>query len=234
MLRITVLLAFCLLAGGILPEAFAGPPPGPPPPPPPPEPTPPPPPVYPCALVSPELIDLIGPKLPFEPDDGLRAARSLEDGSWPLSHDGKVFKTYVNPEWTGIWALLKFTQLQRGAFIGGVKASVQFRITDRGQCFPTVAAARSLDEGSYLLWMAHAPTLGIKLPPELTAGLNWFMAIIEVEISPDGRIDIRDIAGIIFYPDAMYRSPEEMLKTARSLDDGGILVPLPPETVAAG
>lgn len=138
----------------------------------------------------------------------------------------------MNPEWSGIQPLLNFGQLQQGAFIGGMKALVKFQIIDRGQCFPTLAAARSYDDGSYLLWMANAPILGIKDPPELIAAgihLNWFMAVVKVEVSADGKIDIRDIA-LVFYPDARYHSPEDMLKAARSLDDGGILAPLPPET----
>lgn len=247
-LRIAALLALCLLAlaGGILSGALAvgqpyGPPPGPPPPPPPPlppAPTPPLPEVYPCALVPipPELIDWLRAKIP--PEMILQAARSLDDGSYPLSYDGKYFKTYINPDWSGIQALLKFDQLQRGAFIGGMKALVPFQIIDRGQCFPTLAAARSYDDGSYLLWMAHgAVVLGpprnrIPIKEGRTIELNWFMAVIRVETSPDGKVDIRDIAAIIFYSDAKYHSPEDMLKAARSLDDGGILAPLPSETAA--
>ncbi|MCR4403751.1 MAG: hypothetical protein NUW06_00365 [Candidatus Acetothermia bacterium] len=244
MKRKTMLLALFLLAlavaGGLLVLAGAstvGPPPTPPPPP---EPSPPPPPVYPCAItpLPPEMDDGLRAKLPFEPDL-LRAARSLDDGSWPLAYDGQYFKTFMNPEYSGIQALLRFDQLQRGAFIGGMKALVPFQIIDRGQCFPTLAAARSYDDGSFLMWMANAPILGVKLPPELLAiaklppgmlDLNWFMALIRVQISPNGKVDIKDIAALIFYPDARYHSPEEMLGAARAYDDGGILAPLRPET----
>jgi hypothetical protein len=233
-LRTIGLLALCLLLAS-LSGALAGiaqltpPPPGPPPTPPPPPPEPEPTPeMWPCAHITPlppeigdELLRLIPIPPPFEPDDGL------------LFYDGRYFKTFIRPEWQGVQAFLNFDQLQRGAFIGGMRALVRFQIIDRGQCFPTLAAARSYDDGSYLFWMANALILRIKDPPEMiTAGihLNWFMAVIKIGISPDGKVDIKDIAAIIFYPDARYHSPEEMLKAARSLDDGGILAPLPPET----
>lgn len=150
-----------------------------------------------------------------------------------FSLNGKDFKTYINPEWRGAQALLKFAQLQKGAFIGGMKALVKFQIIDRGQCFEHLGAARSYDDGSYLLWMANAPALGMT-PRNRLPGvggriieLNWFIVIIR-DINADGKVDIRDVAAIAFYPDAKYRSPEDMLKAARSLDDGGILKPLPP------
>ncbi len=232
-LRMGAILALCLLAGGALLGASTagppGPPPGPPPPPTPPpepEPTPPPQPVYPCVLEAP---------LPPEMDAGLRAARSIDDppieiGSWlepgPLYESGP-FKIFINPEFQGLNALLNLARLQQGAYIGLLQASVPFQFAHRGgeRCPPPpVGAARSIDDGSYLLWMANAPVLGIKIPPEMIA-LNWFVALVKVKIPFEP-----DIGGIIFYPDARYRSPEEMLKAARALDDGGILMPLPPET----
>jgi len=104
---------------------------------------------------------------------------------------------------------------------------VKFEIIDRGQCFKPLGAARSYDAGDYLVLMANAPVLGIKPPPEWDIPLNWFIVFVR-DINADGKIDIRNIAALVFYPDSKYRSPEEMLKAARSFDDGGILVAKPP------
>ncbi|MGQ9734740.1 MAG: hypothetical protein ACUVQU_06855, partial [Candidatus Bipolaricaulia bacterium] len=217
-LRIAGILTLCLLAGSVfLGASTAGPPAPPPPTPPPPEPEPTPPPeVYPCILeapLPPEIITL-RVKLPFEPAD---------IDSWikaePLYESGP-FKTFINPKFQGINALLNFSELQQGAYIGLLQAAVPFRFEFKGgeRCpAPPVGAARSMDDGSYLLSMANAPTLGIKIPPELM--MNWFVALVRVKIP----FEPADIGAIIFYPDARYRSPEEMLKAARSLDDGGIL-----------
>lgn len=230
-LAVTILAFFLLVGSSVTGAATAGPPPGPPPPPPPPPPPEPSPPELPCVLapLPPELDAVLRVKLAPEL---LAAARALDAGSWPLPYDGKEFKTYINPERSGFQVLLNFSRLQQGSYIGGMKALVPFQLIDKGQCFPASAARRALDAGSYLLWMADAAILGVKLPPEtLLAGihLNWFIALIRVEISQDEKIDIGDIT-LIFYPDAKYRSPEEMLKAARSLDDGGILAPLPRQT----
>ncbi|MGQ9478318.1 MAG: hypothetical protein ACUVRH_07545, partial [Candidatus Bipolaricaulia bacterium] len=198
-LRIAGILTLCLLAGSVfLGASTAGPPAPPPtpPPPPPPEPTPPPE-VYPCILEAP---------LPPEIDDGLRAARALDDpplwGAWtearPLYESGP-FKTFINPEFQGINALLNFSELQQGAYIGLLQAAVPFRFEFKGgeRCpAPPVGAARSMDDGSYLLSMANAPTLGIKIPPELM--MNWFVALVRVKIP----FEPADIGAIIFYPDA--------------------------------
>lgn len=179
--------------------------------------------VYPCALVPlpPEITGSILPKI--SPGDALRAARAFDDGSWLLSYDGKDFKTFINPKPP------PEPELQRGAFIGGMKALVKFAIIDKGQCFGGV---RSFDDGFYLIWMAHGGVILGRMPmngiPLTGAGgrtfeVKWFMALVRP--SPDGKITIE---ALIFYPDDTYRSPEEMLKAARSLDDGGLLKPLPP------
>ncbi len=188
------------------------------------------PPEYPCALVKipPEMDRLLRSKIPFEP--ALQAARSIDDGSWLLAYDGKEFKTFINPKYLPIPTPPEMIEeLERGAFIGGMKALVKFEITDRGQCF---GGARSYDDGSYIIWMAHGGVI-LGEPPRNrlpsagggTVELNWFVALVRAKIpfEPD-----TDIGAIIFYPDDKYRSPEEMLKAARSYDDGGILIAKPP------
>lgn len=80
--------------------------------------------------------------------------------------------------------------------------------------------------------MAHAgvilggtPRNGIPLTGAggRTLEIKWFMALVRP--SPDGKITLE---ALIFYPDDKDRSPEEMLKAARSYDDGGILLAKPP------
>ncbi len=215
MVKMAALLALGL---GVGPVLVGGPPPGPPPTPPP---EPPPPPTYPCAF-SPLPADLaaqLRETIPLEPD--LReAARALDRGGWPLAYTDQDLQIHINPERTGLPALVHFPQLQRGAFIGGLRSHVRFHILDRGQCFLAQAPAPAHDEGLYLLWMAHLPTLGIPLPPELAGKFTWFLVWIKVADPPEP-------VALTFYPDSLYHSPEEMLKAARSLADGGLLAPKP-------
>lgn len=217
--------------------------------PPQPEPTPPPQPVCPCILL---------PPLPPEIDDGLRARIPIpppEPEPWMAVYEGKHFKTFINPEFQGINALLKFNELRQGAYIGRLEAAVPFRFEFKGGegCPPPpVDAARPLDSGTYFLWMAHGgvflgPRNRLPLVGGGTIELNWFVALVTIKIPfepaiaaiifyPDTEPEPYPIepgpspTGIIFYSEAKYRSPETMLKAVRSLDDGGILVPLPRET----
>ena len=219
------LLVLCLLGGSALLGASTAGPPKPPPPPPELEPLPEP--VYPCILVAtwipPETDDEIEARIPFEPDVG----DWVEAG--PLYVSGP-FKTYINPKFQGANALRNFSQLQQGAFIGLLQAAVPFRFAFKGgeRCPPPpVGAARSYDDGNYLLWMAHAPVLG-GIFFEVLA-MNWFMAMVKCDITPDGKIDIRDVIALAYYPDGKYRSPEEMLKSTRTDEDGGFLIEQPLE-----
>ncbi len=219
LLRMVATLLVCLLAGSVLSGALAAGPPGPPPPKPPPPEPPPPPEVHLRIIVPlpPEMDD--GIRARISPEEMLRASRSLDDGSYLLSYDGKDFKTFINPEWRGVGVMFKIDQLKKGAFIGATRALVPFCIMDKaeGKCKGNFPA------GDYFVWKAHAAVvLKIKPPPEMI-DMNWFIAF--VRLTPDGKIDIK---AVIYYPDPKYRSPEEMLKAARSLDDGGILKPLPP------
>lgn len=196
-LRIAGILALCLLAGSAFlaagpPAGPLGPPPPTTPPPPPPEP-PPPPPLYPCiSILPPVLLASVASDMKQDLKDIGDIARWTEAGPF---YESGPFKTFINPEFQGINALLKFDQLQKGAYIGILQAAAKFRFAYKGgeKCPPPpVGPAHSLDEGSYLLWMAHAPTLGCRLPPELIT-MNWFMAIVSYEIGADGKIDMRDI-----------------------------------------
>ncbi|MDW8111658.1 MAG: hypothetical protein RMJ96_08655, partial [Candidatus Bipolaricaulota bacterium] len=146
------------------------------------------------------------------------------------------FKTYINPKYQAIplppppQLLL---ELQHGAYIGGTKARVKFEIIDRGGCMPPcVGACSSFDDPWWPLLMAHAGVLLGRTPmngiPITGAGgrtieIKWFVALVRV--GPDGKTTLE---ALIFYPDDKFRSPEEMLKAARSYDDGGILKPSPP------
>lgn len=86
-----------------------------------------------------------------------------------------------------------------------------------------VGAARSLDDGVYLLgkapipkgdyrfWMEEIGRLGVKIPPEMD-GIRWY--IILTTISPDGKIDIR---AFLFYRDEVFRTPEQWLRKIGSI-----------------
>lgn len=117
--------------------------------------------------------------------------------------------------------MFKFSRLQQGAIIGRMRAGMPFHTRDKSLCSPTTTPD-TLPPETYLLRMAHAPNLGIKLPGEST---GWFMAAIRVESSPDDTVTVGDVAAIVFYPDASYRSPETLLGAAKLLDDGGFLAP---------
>jgi len=59
--------------------------------------------------------------------------------------------------------------------------------------------------------------------------MNWFMAMVRCDITPAGKVDIRDVIALAYYPDGKYRSPEEMLKSTRTDEDGGFLIEQPLE-----
>ncbi len=205
-------LVLSLAAGATLGvAAVAGPPPGPPPPP---AEEPPPPPTEPCAWAP--LPAEIGHWLRAQlaPEELTAAAASLADGTWPVWYDGGDLKLYLNPVFSGIQALLNFPRLGRGALVGGMKASGRFQIVDRGRCFPALGTSPAVEEGGFLLWMAHAPTLGTWPLPELALPMNWFMVLLPLN-------DPFAPAGVIFYPDPLYRSPEAMLRALRPYDEGG-------------
>ncbi|MDW8141239.1 MAG: PKD domain-containing protein, partial [Candidatus Bipolaricaulota bacterium] len=134
---------------------------------------------------------------------------------WPELYASQYFKTYINPKYQAIplppppQLLL---ELQGGALIGMLRALVKFEIIDKGGCIPRVGGpARSYDDARGPFRLAHAPTLGVRLPPELLGKLNWLMLYAR-DTNADGKIDAQEIEVIIFYPDDKFRSPEEMLK----------------------
>lgn len=97
---------------------------------------------------------------------------------WPELYASQYFKTYINPKYQAIplppppQLLL---ELQGGALIGMLRALVKFEIIDKGGCIPRVGGpARSYDDARGPFPLAHAPTLGVRLPPELLGKLNWF------------------------------------------------------------
>jgi hypothetical protein len=139
--------------------------------------------------------------IPPEIDDEIEAGNLV-----PLvevtKEGGKVTEIFIYKRWIGYFPPLP-PEPDDGDRIGAARS------LDDGP-LPLSCTAEIPPRGEYYVWMANADTIGLRLPIKIE--LHWFIVLVDIGLTADGKIDIRDIAAIAFYQDREYRTPEEMLK----------------------
>jgi len=133
-----------------------------------------------------------------------------------VREDGtRVADIYINPEIEGTRTDDDASGvIDIGKFIGLVKAREPFQLKGKG----------AFSRGNYCVWMAEAGAIGAPyLPPEPDDDVGeWFIALLPVSGLADGKIDIRDIAAILYQRDGRFYPPEVMLKAL-----GGVISLIP-------
>jgi len=117
----------------------------------------------------------------------------------------KVAEIFIDPRWLGVKTppemITAARALDDGDFIGAARSY--------DGIVPLSCTAEIPPREYYYVWMANADTIGLK--PPIRMELHWFIALVNFILGADGKVDIKDIAAIAFYPDKEFRTPEQWL-----------------------